>query len=92
MCIQSVLDIFVNMNLLARVLGFMPIWYGIFFIGPLLAEISLRTSILSPVSKLISSLLPNIVYATIETLPVYGICMVIGGIYGIFAQVTGRWI
>ena len=83
---------FVSMKVITRLLGIMPIWYGIFFIGPLLAEISLRTSIFSPVSKLISSLLPNIVYAAIETLPVYGICMVIGGIYGIFAQVTGRWI
>ena len=70
----------------------MPIWYGLFFIGPLLAEITLRTSIFTPALDFLVKTLPIGVIGTVETLPVYGICITIGGTYGLVAQVTGRWI
>ena len=70
----------------------MPIWYGLFFIGPLLAEFTLRTAIFTPALNFLSNALPVSFVSTIETLPVYGICMTIGGTYGLVAQITGRWI
>jgi hypothetical protein len=86
-------DNFIAMlTLITRVLSLMPIWYGVFFIGPLLAELTLRTSLFTPVLSFLSSALPVGIVNTIEALPVYGVCMVIGGGYGIFAHVTGRWI
>jgi hypothetical protein len=80
------------LTLITRVLSLMPIWYGLFFIGPLLAEITLRTSIFTPALDFLGNTLPIGVVGTIETLPVYGICMTIGGTYGLIAQITGRWI
>ena len=79
-------------TLIKRALSLMPIWYGLFFIGPLLAEITLRTSIFTPALEFLGNTLPIGVVGTIETLPVYGICMTIGGTYGLVAQITGRWI
>ena len=70
----------------------MPIWYGLFFIGPLLAEFTLRTAIFTPALKFLGNALPISLVSTVETLPVYGICMLIGGTYGLVAQITGRWI
>ena len=70
----------------------MPIWYGLFFIGPLLAELTLRTTIFTPALDFLGHTLPIGVVGAIETLPVYGICMSIGGLYGLVAQITGRWI
>lgn len=70
----------------------MPIWYGLFFIGPLLAELTLRTSIFTPALGFLGNTLPIGMVGAIETLPVYGICMSIGGTYGLVAQITGRWI
>ena len=70
----------------------MPIWYGVFFIGPLLAEVTLRTSIFTQVLDYLAYALPLSLVSTIETMPVYGICMTIGGVYGLVAQITGRWI
>jgi hypothetical protein len=70
----------------------MPIWYGLFFIGPLLAELTLRTSIFTPALDFLGNTFPIGVVGAIETLPVYGICMSIGGTYGLVAQITGRWI
>ena len=78
--------------LITRALSLMPIWYGLFFIGPLLAEITLRTSIFTPALDFLGNTLPIGVVDTIETLSVYGICMAIGGTYGLIAQITGRWI
>ena len=80
------------LTLITRVLSLMPIWYGLFFIGPLLAEITLRTSIFTPALDFMSNNLPLGVVSIFETLPVYGICMTIGGTYGLVAQITGRWI
>ena len=78
--------------LITCVLSFMPVWYGLFFIGPLLAGFTLRTSIFTPALDFLSSTAPSGLVANIEALPVYGVCMVIGGTYGVFAQITGRWI
>ena len=80
------------LTLITRVLSLMPIWYGLFFIGPLLAELTLRSSIFTPVLDFLGNTLPIGVVGAIETLPVYGICMIIGGTYGLVAQITGRWI
>ena len=80
------------LTLITRVLSFMPIWYGLFFIGPLLAEITLRTSIFTPALDFLGNISSIGVVGTIEALPVYGICMAIGGLYGLIAQITGRWI
>jgi hypothetical protein len=80
------------LTLITRVLALMPIWYGLFFIGPLLAEITLRTSIFTPALDFLGNNLPIGVVSMFETLPVYGICMTIGGTYGLVAQITGRWI
>ena len=80
------------LTLIKRALSLMPIWYGLFFIGPLLAEITLRTSIFTPALDFLGNTLPIDVVGTIETMPVYGICMTIGGTYGLVAQITGRWI
>ena len=80
------------LTLIKRALSLMPIWYGLFFIGPLLAEITLRTSIFAPALDFLGNIMPIGVVGTIEALPVYGICMAIGGTYGLIAQITGRWI
>ena len=80
------------LTVITRVLSLMPIWYGLFFIGPLLAELTLRTSIFRPALDFLGNTLPIGVVGAIETLPVYGICMCIGGTYGLVAQITGRWI
>ncbi|MGC6522940.1 MAG: hypothetical protein ACON33_09305 [Candidatus Micropelagos thuwalensis] len=80
------------MNKIANILKILPIWYGVFFIGPLLAEVTLRTSIFTPVLDYLANALPLSLVSTIETMPVYGICMTIGGVYGLVAQITGRWI
>ncbi|MGB1966295.1 MAG: hypothetical protein ACPHW2_06155 [Candidatus Micropelagos thuwalensis] len=80
------------MNKIANILKILPIWYGVFFIGPLLAEVTLRTSIFTPVLDYLANALPLSLVSTIESMPVYGICMTIGGVYGLVAQITGRWI
>jgi len=80
------------LNKIANILKILPIWYGVFFIGPLLAEVTLRTSIFTPVLDYLANALPLSLVSTIETMPVYGICMTIGGVYGLVAQITGRWI
>ncbi|MGI9438534.1 MAG: hypothetical protein ACR2OK_02405, partial [Parvibaculales bacterium] len=61
-------------------LKMLPVWFGIGFLGPVLAEIYLRT----PLHNLVS------VQTTSEQ--VYGVCMVFGGLYGLFAFRFGRWV
>ena len=78
--------------IITRALSLMPVWYGLFFIGPLLAEVTMRTSIFTPALDFLGSTLPVDFVSTIETLPVYSVCMIIGGTYGLVAQLTGRWI
>ena len=62
------------------VLKMMPIWFGIGFLGPVLAEIYLRT----PVG--------NFLGIDAERGQIYLACMIFGGIYGTIAWRIGRWI
>ena len=62
------------------VLKMMPIWFGIGFLGPVLAEIYLRT----PVG--------NFLGLDAESGQIYLACMIFGGIYGTIAWRIGRWI
>lgn len=61
-------------------LKMMPVWFGIGFLGPVLAELCLRTPLHGYVSINLAS---EGIYAT---------CMVFGGAYGLVAWRTGRWI
>jgi len=67
-------------KLVETVLKMMPVWFGIGFLGPVLAEIYLRTAL--------SAYLP--LHAT--SVQIYTVCMVFGGLYGLFAWRLGRWI
>lgn len=60
-------------------LKMMPVWFGIGFLGPVLAELYLRTPLHGYVSINLAS---EGIYAT---------CMVFGGAYGLVACRTGRW-
>lgn len=62
------------------VLKMMPIWFGICFLGPVLAEIYLR----APVGGYLS--------LNAESSQIYMACMVFSGIYGFIAWRIGRWI
>lgn len=62
------------------VLKMMPIWFGICFLGPVLAEIYLRT----PAGDFLS--------LNAESSQIYMACMVFGSIYGFIAWRIGRWI
>ena len=68
------------MVLVEKILKMMPVWFGIGFLGPVLAELYLRTPL--------HSLLP--VQAT--SVQIYAACMIFGGLYGAFALRFGRWI
>ncbi|HAT07673.1 MAG TPA: hypothetical protein DCS39_00285 [Rhodobiaceae bacterium] len=68
------------MDFVARILKMMPVWFGIGFLGPVLAEIYLRTPF--------HSLVP--IQAT--SAEIYTAFMIIGGLYGAFALRFGRWI
>lgn len=61
-------------------LKMMPVWFGIGFLGPVLAELCLRTSIYDylPISLSVSD--------------IYIACMSFGGLYGGFAWRIGRWL
>ena len=62
------------------VLKMMPIWFGIGFLGPVLAEIYLRTP------------LGDMLGLAASSSQIYTACMAFGGIYGFIAWRTGRWI
>tara|TARA_B100000925_G_scaffold283957_1_gene258381 strand:+ start:579 stop:785 length:207 start_codon:yes stop_codon:yes gene_type:complete len=68
------------MKFVASILKMMPVWFGIGFLGPVLAEVYLRTPL--------HSLAP--IQATSAN--IYAACMIIGGLYGVFALRFGRWI
>ena len=67
-------------KLLEKLLEFMPVWFGIGFLGPVLAELYLRTSI------------NEMVRLSADSSQVYAVCMVFGAAYGLIAWRTGRWI
>ena len=61
-------------------LKMMPVWFGVGFFGPAIAEIFVRT----PAYGL------RLIGINPET--VYIITMMLGGLYGIVAWRSGRWI
>ena len=61
-------------------LKMMPVWLGVGFLGPVIAEIFVRTPAYG--------LLP----IGINPETVYIITMMLGGLYGIVAWRSGRWI
>ena len=61
-------------------LKMMPVWFGIGFLGPVLAELCH----LAPIY--------NILPMSLSTRDIYVACMSFGGLYGVFAWRTGRWI
>jgi hypothetical protein len=70
------------MAFIEKFLDLLPVWFGIGFLGPVLAEIYIRSPL--------NSYLP--LPAATEVSHVYGACMVLGGLYGLMAWKTGRWI
>lgn len=66
------------------ILGWLPLWFGAFFLGPLVAEILTRT----PLQQFLPSETNNLLIG----LSLYQLCMVAGGLYGLTAKLTGRWI
>ena len=62
------------------VLKMMPVWFGIGFLGPVLAELYLRT----PLGEFLA--------LNTSATNIYTACMVFGGLYGVFAWRVGRWI
>jgi hypothetical protein len=68
------------MKIVETLLKMMPVWFGIGFLGPVLAELYMRTPL--------HSFVP--VQAT--SVQIYTVCMVFGGLYGVFALRFGRWI
>lgn len=71
-------------KVIETVLKMMPVWFGIGFLGPVLAELYLRTP-LGAFLALNASL-------NASTTNIYTACMVFGGLYGVFAWRVGRWI
>ncbi len=68
------------MEIVAKILKMMPVWFGIGFLGPVLAELYLRTP------------LHNLVPIQATSGQIYTACMIFGGLYGVFALRFGRWI
>jgi hypothetical protein len=67
-------------KLLEKILEFMPVWFGIGFLGPVLAELYLRTSI------------NEMVRLSADSEQIYAFCMTFGAVYGLIAWRWGRWI
>lgn len=61
-------------------LKMMPVWFGIGFLGPVLAELCLRTPIYDSLPIGLSAH------------DIYIACMSFGGLYGVFAWRIGRWL
>lgn len=58
----------------------MPVWFGIGFLGPVLAEFYLRTP------------LGGAIGLDLNNSQIYMLTMSFGGVYGIIAWRTGRWV
>ncbi len=67
-------------KVIETILKMMPVWFGIGFLGPVLAELYLRT----PLGEFLA--------LNASATNVYTACMVFGGAYGLFAWRYGRWI
>lgn len=67
-------------NALQTFLRSLPVLFGFGFLGPVLAEIYLRTP------------LHEFIPITDERSYVYAGCMLFGALYGVIAIKTGRWV
>jgi hypothetical protein len=67
-------------KLIETVLKMLPVWFGIGFLGPVLAELYMRTAL--------NSLFPM----QVSSVKIYTACMIFGGLYGLIAWRFGRWI
>ena len=65
---------------LEKILEFLPVWFGIGFLGPVLAELYLRT----PINEMVR--------LSADSNQVYAVCMAFSAVYGLIAWRTGRWI
>lgn len=65
-------------------LNLMPVWFGLFFLGPVIAEIALLAAH--------NGVLPDSLNSLISNTYLRATCMAFGGIYGLIAFKTGRWI
>ena len=68
------------MKFVGLFLKLMPVWFGVGVLGPVLAELYLRTP------------LHTISGVEFERDTVYIVCMIFGAMYGFIAFMTGRWI
>ncbi len=76
------------MNFIAtHLLKLLPLWFGLFFLAPVMAEIVLRPPLLDWLPSALAG-----PFTGLPVYPVYGVCMLIGGIWGFIALKTGRWI
>jgi hypothetical protein len=66
------------------IFGWLPLWFGAFFLGPLVAELLTRTAL--------QQFLPTQTDNMLIGLSLTHLCMVAGGLYGLTAKLTGRWI
>ncbi len=71
-------------SVLLTIIRLLPIWFGVGFLGSVMAELILRT----PLHMMLAE------WNGAEFTPsmIYTICMSVGGVYGLFALLTGRWI
>jgi len=65
-------------------LNLMPVWFGLFFLGPVIAEIALLLAHNGVLRDRLNSMISNT--------HLRAMCMALGGIYGLIAFKTGRWI
>ncbi|MDB4106492.1 hypothetical protein N9566_00350 [bacterium] len=70
--------------ILTPILQLMPVWFGLLFVGPVLAEVITRSPL--------SAFLPTDTASMLVGLSLYQLCMIFGGLYGLVAFKTGRWI
>lgn len=71
-------------RLIEQILKMMPVWFGIGFLGPVLAELYLRTPLGQAAYDNFGLVANNS--------QIYMVCMAFGGLYGVFAWRVGRWV
>ncbi len=71
-------------TMIKTTLNLMPVWFGLFFLGPVIAEIALLAAD--------KGVLPDSLNSLISNTHLRIACMAFGGIYGLIAFKTGRWI
>ena len=74
----------IMVTVLTKFLGLMPLWFGLFFLGPVMAELL--------IISLDIGLIQGALNTSLRNAPITFICMTIGGVYGFIAFKTGRWI